>query len=1111
MSSVKLEKHNFILYVSNPSNATSKFKLKYLDLNTALSLIPVRFGPWDLMVVVGSQHYNLRRTNLQHLMDVIHNPHMRDPTSRESDLAVLREMNDGEVYFYFRPVKYDYKPSGGFWCYWHKLPLDLSRYGLFKEVPHYLSSISSKRDKIKFEWIMSQIVPDTVIMPIQTECESLTQIMDLLDAHYNFTPAQMNQFNILNEIHSYRVSCLERVLIAWEIPIDKMEVFYSLFRETHVHGMRYIPRTRLQELADALSINIRLKKHTGKTMTFKAASSTPSEVKTYALGEYDNHYFVLEEVPITKWALDHFEEIHTLKGGKWALIVSRREGKRGPIYKRSNARRMNSWQLIKYLTNDQRLSSPIRGDEPFLSESVHYNAITRRNRIHLSLRYPLTCVKQMKSTPALAPKELKAPHVMYFWFDFESTTEGIYHREYEVACMDINGELLYFNGEGCGKSLLEAIALKVKIARKVHDNVRVVMIAHYLTYDFQFMVKYLILRTDNLMSRSNVKLVKGRYNYGPNQSFQVWLKDSACLITMPLSEFGEAFDLHNPDGSRLEKDVMPYRAMTQKSICLDTIPLSDARSCMEEKDFNLFKKNVFALGLMRQIKNKTNDVLEAHFDHKAYSKHYCIRDVHVLKEGYLKWREMMLSVTSLDIDQKVTLPSLAHRFAKDSRVYDSVVELSGIPRDFIQRCVEGGRTMTRENKMWHVRWDPESGNNEGRLQDFDGRSLYPSAMHLMPGVLQGAPKVLSPSQIKQINDYLKTHKRQDKSILSTFDGYFLRVKVTSIGRSFSFPLLSKIDSKGVRQYVNETGHYYVDRFKLEDLIEFHQINFVVMQGYYFDEGRNDTIKSFMSNLYQERLRHKSEGNRVEKAFKALMNSTYGRTIMKPIEKDLHFVYGKEALQKKLDWFHFCHNGYDIVDSSKDIFLVEIEKSKGTHFAMPQVGAEILSYSKRIMNQVLCLAEDVGAMIYYQDTDSMHIEEDHIEMLRDAFKKKYGKELIGKQMGQFHSDFKVPGTQPVSIESYFLGKKAYIDLLEYKDEKNETQTTHHIRLKGVPTPCIKKHASLHEKSVLDIYDDLYNHKPHSFDLLNRKEIKPYFDRGRTFRHRNRSSFVRKLSF
>eukprot|EP00966_Prymnesium_polylepis_P310999 7185420-Prymnesium_polylepis.1 len=60
--------------------------------------------------------------------------------------------------------------------------------------------------------------------------------------------------------------------------------------------------------------------------------------------------------------------------------------------------------------------------------------------------------------------------------------------------------------------------------------------------------------------------------------------------------------------------------------------------------------------------------------------------------------------------------------------------------------------------------------------------------------------------------------------------------------------------------------------------------------------------------------------------------------------------------------------------------------------------------KVIMNEVMCLAEDIGADIEYTDTDSMHIDFDKVDDLADAFRVKYGRELIGEHLGQFHVDF-----------------------------------------------------------------------------------------------------------
>ena len=59
---------------------------------------------------------------------------------------------------------------------------------------------------------------------------------------------------------------------------------------------------------------------------------------------------------------------------------------------------------------------------------------------------------------------------------------------------------------------------------------------------------------------------------------------------------------------------------------------------------------------------------------------------------------------------------------------------------------------------------------------------------------------------------------------------------------------------------------------------------------------------------------------------------------------------------------------------------KITKTIEEHYNMVHCGVEILSMSKRIMNEVMCLAEDKGLKIYYQDTDSMHIGVNHVKKL-----------------------------------------------------------------------------------------------------------------------------------
>ena len=105
------------------------------------------------------------------------------------------------------------------------------------------------------------------------------------------------------------------------------------------------------------------------------------------------------------------------------------------------------------------------------------------------------------------------------------------------------------------------------------------------------------------------------------------------------------------------------------------------------------------------------------------------------------------------------------------------------------------------------------------------------------------------------------------------------------------------------------------------------------------------------------------------------------------EKDSSIKY--DDVKKYVD--ELPHNRYH------DKYYVKKIKSIINHYNYCHCGVEILSMSKRIMNEVMCLAEDFKLSIYYQDTDSMHINYEDVEILSKEFKNKYNRDLIGKDM------------------------------------------------------------------------------------------------------------------
>ena len=116
-----------------------------------------------------------------------------------------------------------------------------------------------------------------------------------------------------------------------------------------------------------------------------------------------------------------------------------------------------------------------------------------------------------------------------------------------------------------------------------------------------------------------------------------------------------------------------------------------------------------------------------------------------------------------------------------------------------------------------------------------------------------------------------------------------------------------------------------------------------------------------------------------------------------------------------------------------------------------------------MNKVMCLADDNNITCYYQDTDSIHMNEDEVQPLAELFEKKYNKQLIGKQMGQFHNGFCLEGMKDIrSVGLITLGKKSYIDKLQGTDKNGATQHTCHIRLKGISPATIENHVRIERK-------------------------------------------------
>jgi DNA polymerase elongation subunit (family B) len=576
--------------------------------------------------------------------------------------------------------------------------------------------------------------------------------------------------------------------------------------------------------------------------------------------------------------------------------------------------------------------------------------------------------------------------------------------------------------------------------------------------------------------------------------------NSYSIIPAPLRAFPAMFKLN------VFKEYMPYKAYTAENVRRELIPLAeflryyDAENGVNDHHKEI-RKNAERIG-----------ALKGNFIHiMKYAEFYCKTDCVVLAQGLITFNRDLNQIFK---ENEVYMPSINHFLSISAVGYQFAIAygclkdcyaLSGKPQDFILRCVSGGRCMTANNQKIIA---------EGKIQDFDAVSLYPSAMYVMNGIPKGIPKII---------------QEEDKLNILNFDGtkgspglwpdaFFIEINIKSLkckcSKEYEFGLVWKINAKGSKIYCNDpVNNYYVDKRGLLDLLEYYDIEYEIIRGYYFNEGMNTKINEFIKKLFDLRLKYKKEGNALQNTIKLLLNSIYGKSILKSIPTDTKIVSVEDLNKYIVQHYNYIN---EIEEKNKKAFIRTI-KTIDSHFNVPHFGATVLSWSKHLMNRVICLAEQIGIKIYYTDTDSIHIDEEKIEPLADAFKDKYDKELIGSNLTQFHTDFAPfrcaqgpDGSFPNSKGNIYstmliaLGKKSYVDLLE--DE--EGNTGYHIRMKGIPEQVLMNYCKNNNLLIDELYLKLYDDEMITFDLTDGCNC---FRKTRTFDQVTLNNFKRRVKF
>ena len=797
-----------------------------------------------------------------------------------------------------------------------------------------------------------------------------------------------------------------------------------------------IPVCKLKQVCEQLQIRINLKKTKKGDYGFFNYGEQFEE--TYTIGLLEEHYFILDDAKITSYAIKNYHEIKGMN--EW--FKYERKGNK------SNNRFIDSFSAIRImLEHKDNLLKPLNKID--ILESPYYKKV--EDEI-INLNYE---AKEDVNFKPIKPKEPKKQSIINIFYDIESHTDTNGKHIPYLCCYRIKGVCHTQYGASCVLEMLWHLSNTFK-----HSKSIIRLIAHNGgKYDSHFVFKYLV-GANGIKKGSRYMTVKGKFN-----GVKFELRDSLLLIAMPLKSFNKTFKLGDT-----VKEVISYN-MYNKTDCIQRklIPISEGLDWVknDKLDEDQFLNNIEKWNL------RTAD---DYFDCIEYSRFYCEIDCDILEKGYNTFNKWMQELVNININNVLTLASLAHNFFINEDCYEGVNEIAGTPQQFIQKCVVGGRVMCSENKK-------NIENTGKKIMDFDAVSLYPSAMRRMDGYLKGLPKPLL--------------EKVGQNELMKYDGYFLQIVIKSVGIRRKFPTMSFVNEEGIRTFTNEMvgKTIFIDKIALEDTIKYHNIEFEVIRGYYFDEGFNTKINETIQHIFNERKKLKAQKNPAEVVYKHIMNSAYGKSILKEIETEIQFFNNEEDMNVFISRNYNWVQNYEAIDDSK-MWILEKVNPINNHFNIPQVGVSILSMSKRIMNEVMGLAEDNNLEMFYQDTDSIHITAKHIKKLAKLFKNKYGRKLIGDNLGQFHSDFELTDYKKLDEEGYeekisckgiqarrsiFLGKKCYIDELKGMSESGIIKTDYHIRMKGIPNSTIKHTAKKMNIGVFELYEKLYQGDAIKFDL------------------------------
>ena len=313
---------------------------------------------------------------------------------------------------------------------------------------------------------------------------------------------------------------------------------------------------------------------------------------------------------------------------------------------------------------------------------------------------------------------------------------------------------------------------------------------------------------------------------------------------------------------------------------------------------------------------------------------------------------------------------------------DNLYQVGGSVESLIHRCISG--LGPRISKAQHV---------AEALVDLDSNSAYANAgTHIK--IPLGKPK------------------RYTKDIdVFKCDAAYLLIDIKAFHKYQKYTAVQRL-SKGNR---------FVDLITLNDLIKWHEIEYDIIDGIYYNEG-SVSIASQIIEIYNKRKLAMLAGDEAEsKRLKKLLNiNLYGKSIQKRKATKIEYF---NTFEEGLNFMCLNPNAESMI-ARDGTFKVTVYKRWTDSFNLAFLGCSIISTARAIINHYIYTLEHNGVEVLYSNVDSLFIRRRDLARFNELFPNS-----IGIELGQFSYDYDYDGTE-YADEAIFIKRGCYI--LKFND-------------------------------------------------------------------------------